>query len=104
MANLFMPNRGDNPRGITGDQHIPLLYNIQLLPELKLACSRVYYENLLKVAPSFFRLGVEYLTIRHIAPLSDVIFFDQQYPLKVEKGGRILPCENGLFGRAESWC
>ena len=54
MAYLVVPNRGANPRGITADQHIPLLYNIQLLPELKLACGRVYYENLLKVAPSFF--------------------------------------------------
>ena len=50
------------------------------------------------------QLGVEYLTIGRIAPLSGVIFFDQQYWLKVEKGGRILPCKDDWYDIAESWC
>ena len=52
---------------------------------------------------SIVRLGVEDLTIRCIAPFSSMIFFHQEYRLKVEKGRWILPCENGRSNCVESW-
>ena len=41
-------------QGIASDRRIPLLYIVQLRPELKLACRRIGHENLLELAPCFF--------------------------------------------------
>ena len=78
---------------------LPLLMN-----SLSVSSDQLTMSAFVSSAESFslVRLGVEHLTIWHIAPWSNVIFFNHQYRLKIIKGGRLLPCENGQSERAKT--
>ena len=83
--------------------HLPFAVITLLSVPVVAALSGLASVSAAEVSP-IIGLGVEHLAFRRIASLSYVVLFNQQYRLKIEERGSVLPGEYRRSHRVEARC